>query len=268
MGRGRAARTLTPLLQAGGHEIMWSWAPSDRTPVAELAPVTLVLLAVPDAAIGEAVSRLADRASAVDEIWLHLSGATPGARARHDETRPRSAGALHPLQALPGTPTDADHLAGVTAGIDGEPAAMEAAERLALSLGMRPRRLSPETKPLYHAAAVHVAGHATALFTQGLEMMGAAGLTPEQAATALWPLMEGAVKNLRDADPSEVITGPVARGDAATVARHIAALEAKLPELAPAYRALARRALRLSRAQLGPDEVASLTRLLAVPDDG
>lgn len=262
MGRGRAARTLVPHLVDAGHEIAWQ---RDETDAHEpgLGPVDVVLLMVTDSAIEAAARGLADRPSAADEIWLHLSGSRPGSVCRVSEAVPAAAGCLHPLQALPGTEVPRSHLEGATAGIDGDPEACAAAERLARELGMVPRRLAPSDKVRYHAAAVHVAGHATALVAQAMRILGACGFDPDQARGALLPLVEGAIGNLREGAPEDVITGPAARGDEITIARHLAALDALDPHVAATYRLLAQSALDLSRQSLGPESAGRLRALLA-----
>lgn len=246
LGRGRAARSLAPLLAAVDLGPVWWWSRGDPSPISTLPAVDIVLLAVPDAAIEEAAAALSTRAGATEEIWLHLSGSRPGSVARHDAIHPRAAGCLHPVQALPGIEVDGSHLHGVTAGIDGEDDACQAAAIIAQALGMTPRRLSDGTKPLYHAAAVTVAGHATALFAQAQAMLAECGFDEPTARATLLPLMRGALDNLRHEPARSVVTGPIARADPATVAAHLRALDATDPHLAATYRRLARTALALS----------------------
>lgn len=268
VGRGRAARSLVSVLGQRGVAPVWWWGRSDGAPLAGLPAVDLVLLAVSDGAIAAVASELGGRPGAGGEVWLHLSGSLPGAAARATPACPRSAGCLHPLQALDGSAVGAEHLAGVTAGIDGEPAAVEAAEALARSLGMVPRRLAPGSKALYHAAAVTAAGHATALFAQAERMLAGCGFAEEEARAALRPLLAGAVANLASRPPAAAITGPMARGDVATIAAHLAALDALDAGLAATYRALAGEALALSRAGLAPETAAALEDTLAAGGPG
>ena len=143
-----------------------------------------------------------------------------------------------------------------------EAAAVEAAETIALRLGMQPVVVREGYKTLYHAAAVSVAGHVTALFAQAMEAMCLAGFEPESARDALLPLMRGALDNLALGLPSEVATGPIVRGDAETVACHLAALEAALPAVAAVYRRLARQALDMARPTLDHGQVTALERVL------
>lgn len=262
VGRGRAGRTLAPALRASGLELSWWWGRNTDGPAEDLATVDTVLFAVSDSAIEAAADTLSAREGACTEIWLHLSGSRPGSAVRISDICPAAAGSMHPLQALPGFEVPNSHFEGVIAGIDGDPEALVAGRSIAAALGMHPVPLTPGTKPLYHAAAVSVAGHATALFSQAMRTMSHAGFDPEEARDALLPLMRGALTNLASGLPSEVITGPIARGDAPTVAAHLAHLEAKEPEAAASYRGLAREALRLSRATLTEADYGAIEKLL------
>ena len=263
VGRGRAARTLEPALRGCGLSPSWWWSRGDAHPPAQLPPVDVILMAVSDDAIPSVATTLAQRESASEEVWLHLSGAHPGVAARVSEAIPAAAGALHPLQALPGVEVPETHWHGALAGLDGDALAMERAEEIARALGMRPMRLPPGSKALYHAAAVSVAGHATTLFSLAMETLSHAGFSSGEARDALLPLMRGALDNLSDALPAEAITGPIARGDALTVAAHLKALQEVSPRLAERYRALAQEALALSESSLPSAQAHALRQLLS-----
>jgi predicted short-subunit dehydrogenase-like oxidoreductase (DUF2520 family) len=172
---------------------------------------------------------------------------------------PLAVGCLHPLVALaPGADPS-----GAIAGIEGEAAAVVVAEMLARDAGLLPHAI-PAERALYHAAAVSVAGHATALFSQAMSLFEAAGFEREAARKALQPLFASAAANLARGAPEDVITGPASRGDTATVARHVAALEAHGDDdVLAVYRTLGREAVRLSAGRLEPGVVARLSALLA-----
>jgi predicted short-subunit dehydrogenase-like oxidoreductase (DUF2520 family) len=196
----------------------------------------LVIVATPDAAIAETAGLLApglERGALV----VHVSGACPLdeldklRRARPDV----AVGSLHPLQSLPSVEVGLARLPGSWCAIEGP----DAVERLAISLGLRPFRVAPTDRVQYHAAATIASNHLVALLGQVTRVAGDAGVPLE----ALWPLVRATVDNVEALGAGESLTGPVARGDADTVARHLDAVPA--PERA-AYRALATEALRLS----------------------
>ncbi len=184
------------------------------------APVDLVLLAVPDAAIP-------DVARAVPEgPWIaHVSGATT-LSALDPHTRRFS---VHPLQTLSRErgPEQLDRAwAAITAQSE---EAAEQATWLAATLGLRPFPLADADKPLYHAAAVIAGNYLVTLYRTAAQLFAEVGAPPE----ALVPLMERTIEN------GFVLTGPIARGDWGTVEAHLKTLEERAPEVAPLYRALA-----------------------------
>ncbi len=261
VGAGRAAGALIPRLLHAGHAISWQQPRRDDTPLEARPAVDVVLIAVRDGDIAGVLPALAARPSAKDEVWLHLSGSLPGSAARADAHRPRAAGCLHPIAALSGAsgtaPLDA------VAGIDGDEAACTVAERLASDVGLYPRRVVSDAKVLYHAAAVSVAGHATALVAQAMRLMARAGMPEDDARLALASLMGTAATNLRAGPAAAVITGPIARGDVGTVRAHLEALAAHGdPAITAVYRLLAKEALDISAPALGAEERADLRRLI------
>ncbi len=251
VGPGRAGTTLAVALVARG----WTPvavagrrpdAPSTRAAAARLGvpavPVDqagrdadLVLVATPDAAIADTALELAPglRPGA---LVVHLSGACPLEElGKLRVERPDVAtGALHPLQSLPSVELGLARLPGSWCAVDGAPAV----ERLALSLGMRPFRVDARQRARYHAAATIASNHLVALLGQAVRVAEAAGVPPE----ALLPLVRASVDNVEALGAGDALTGPVARGDADTVARHLDALP--VDERAT-YRTLATEALRL-----------------------
>jgi predicted short-subunit dehydrogenase-like oxidoreductase (DUF2520 family) len=253
IGGGRAARTLEPRLREAGHEIGWWWSRASPESIESLPPVEVVLLAVTDNAISEIAASLSTRDASGEEVWLHLSGARPPGDARVSPDRPRAVGTFHPMVALPGDGAPKDLLAGTTCGVGGDPMAAEHAATLARSLGMTAIEISDDQRPLYHAAAVSVAGHAIALLHQASEMLQRTGFNEAQARRALAALMASALRNLQDGSPAEIITGPIARGDSATVRLHLEALSSTDDHTLATYIHLASTALDLSAPDLSPE---------------
>jgi len=166
---------------------------------------------------------------------------------------------MHPLCALDG---ETDVMAGCVAGIDGEPAARERANALAQQLSMRPLVLDSKLKPLYHAAAVTVAGHAVALFSQAVEMLSACGLDERTGRDALLPLMKRAIAKLETMPAETAMTGPVPRGDECTVNGHLKALDSLPDNTRETYQRLANRSLQLVETALTPNTLAALRKTL------
>ena len=265
VGPGRAGTTLavaltargwTPIAVAGRHPTAPSTVGAAARLGAPAVPVEaaghdadLVLVATPDAAIAATGVALAPglREGA---LVVHLSGACPLEElGKLQAERPDVATAsLHPLQSLPSVELGVARLPGSWCAVDGPPVI----ERLALSLGLRPFRVATADRARYHAAASVASNHLVALLAQAARIAAEAGVPPD----ALLPLVRATVDNVDALGATDALTGPVARGDADTVARH---LDALAPSERVAYRALAAEALRLS----GRDDVA-LRELLGI----
>jgi predicted short-subunit dehydrogenase-like oxidoreductase (DUF2520 family) len=190
----------------------------DRTLPLETAD--LVVLCVPDAAIADVA------ASVPPGLWIaHVSGATPLA-ALHPHTNRFG---VHPLQTFTrarGAEQLDDAWAAVTAEL---PLARAAGRWFAAALGLRVFDLDEDQRALYHAGAVIASNYLVTLYRAAARALTAAGAPPE----ALVPLM------LRTIENGFQLTGPIARGDWATVDAHIDALERAVPDLVPMYRVLA-----------------------------
>ncbi len=217
------------------------------------AGADLVVLAPPDRVLAEVAGTIAPGLEP-GTIVVHLSGAHGlGVLAAATEERPGvTAGALHPLQTLPSIETGADRLAGSWAAVAGG----SAVAAIATDLGMHPFEVTDERRAGYHAAACVASNHLVALLGQVDRLAAFVGVPRE----AFEPLVRASVEHAFALGPARALTGPVARGDAATVAAHLAAIP---DEERRAYRAMAD-AARVLAARDDPD----LVELLTVGDDG
>jgi predicted short-subunit dehydrogenase-like oxidoreductase (DUF2520 family) len=147
---------------------------------------------------------------------------------------------LHPLASIPDELIGAERLtAGCSFAVDGDPLV----EEVVRSLGGRAFRVAPEERVRYHAAAVIASNHLVALLGQVQRVAAEAGLPLD----AYLDLVGQTVDNVRRLGPAAALTGPVARGDWATVYRHLIAIG---PAERHAYEAMAQQAARL----VGRDE--------------
>jgi predicted short-subunit dehydrogenase-like oxidoreductase (DUF2520 family) len=197
------------------------------------------LLAVPDGAIAEAAETIA---GAIPPLrWVgHTSGAT--GLAALDACAGASTFSLHPLQTVPGPDTD---LTAAPCAISGsDPAAEEFARTLAEHLGLRPFAVSEENRAAYHAAASIASNFLVALEESAAQLLARAGVDDPRELLA--PLVLRTAANWAE-DGAGALTGPIARGDEATVARHREAIDELAPELAPLYEALAERTRETAR---------------------
>lgn len=203
-----------------------------------------VVLAVVDDALPIVVSRLA--ASKVDwrgKVVIHTSG-YHGADALAVLTRRgASVGTLHPLMAVASPEEGLRRLPGAAFAVDGDRRAVEVAGRLARAAGGWALRVPPDARPGYHAAAVLAANCSVALIDAAAEVMQRAGIPRRLALAAIAPLVRGSVDNVSRLGPSRGLTGPVSRGDAATIAGHLQVLDGDIEEV---YRCLSRRMIALA----------------------
>jgi predicted short-subunit dehydrogenase-like oxidoreductase (DUF2520 family) len=219
-----------------------------------IAEAGVVILAVRDDGIRPLADALAaTRAITPDHVVLHLSG-VQGQEALGPLVTSRAAlGSLHPLQTIVEPERAAARLKGAWAAVEGMPRAVEAAERLARDLGMRPFRIATKAKAIYHAGAVFASNYLVVVEAMAQRLLRHAGLTDADAWAALRPLVEGTLENLGSAEPKDALTGPIARGDTATIVRHIESLTLDDGKL---YRALGRAALELAQKR-GMDEATA-----------
>ncbi len=190
----------------------------------------LLVIATRDAAIAPVAEQLAKHELAVRGA-VHLSGLTPVSALDALAARGIETGSFHPLQTLPTPEAGAARLEGAFIAITAPPALHDTLEQFADSLGATPFTLDDDNKPLYHAAAAAAANFPLAAFAMASDLFGAAGV-PWDAAR---PLVEAVVANAFDLGPRAALTGPVARGDVATVAAQLEAVAAGNPEWRVAF---------------------------------
>jgi predicted short-subunit dehydrogenase-like oxidoreductase (DUF2520 family) len=236
VGRGRAGRSFQGALRAAG----W-WVGTIAHDAPELAGaargVDLVLLCVPDSAIAEVAAAV----EVDDAVVAHCSGASTLAVL---EPHPRRA-SLHPLVALPDPVLGARRLVGAWFAVAGDPLARRVAEQLDGTVV----EVADAERVRYHAAAAMASNHLVALLGQVQRVAEQAGV-PLQAYL---DLARGALQDVAEVGPARALTGPVARGDDATVRAHLRALD---PAERPAYRVVADAAAGLAGRRIdwdGPD---------------
>jgi len=182
----------------------------------------LLFLAVPDGAISEMASRVARMNPPAALAVVHLSGALGLDALIALEGNPR--GSFHPLQSFP-TPREPEAFRGITVAVDASTTALRRRlARLARELGAKPKHVTGRERVLYHAAAVYASNFVDVVLYEAVRMLGTIGWTEAEATRALMPLVDGAVANVRKRGVVGALTGPIRRGDAETVARHLEAL--------------------------------------------
>jgi len=233
-----------------------------------VARSTLVLLTVPDDVLPGLVDGLAQTGGIrPGQLLAHASGRYGASVLEPAVRRGALPLALHPVMTFTGSSVDLQRLAGACFGVTSPDELRPVAEALVLEMGAEPVWVDEAARPLYHAALAAGANHLVTLVAASADLLRSAGV--EEPGRMLGPLLGAALDNaLRSGDAA--LTGPVARGDAATVAAHLRALSAAAPETVPAYVALARLTADriLAAGRLDPAAAGALLDVLASPSDG
>ncbi len=269
IGAGRLAAHLGLALQAIGRAPVHLGA-RDADRAAPLARQLGLPVVAPAAALqadwvfvcvrDDAIAPLCATLPWAAQLALHASGAT-----ELDALAPahRRAG-FHPLQLfadpLPAPEAARAAFAGISIGIEAGDD-FDALQQLALDLGAQPLRLAAGQRARYHAAANLAASGLFAPLQRAVELWSGALDLPQQAAwAALQPLAAGALRAASQQGLAAALSGPMARGDASVLARHLQALDGDAAE--PLYRELMRSLLGLAAQRLDAERLSALRELL------
>jgi predicted short-subunit dehydrogenase-like oxidoreductase (DUF2520 family) len=253
VGAGRVGAVLAAALRRSGLRVVAAHGLSDASrrradallPGVPLLPVSsvveqadLLLLAVPDDTLPGLVQGVA-RSTGFrrDQVVAHTSGRHGAAVLGPAAAAGATTMAVHPAMTFTGTEVDLDRLRGTRFGVTADEANLALADALVRLLGGAPVHIAEADRDLYHAALAQGANHLVTLVSDALGLLAEAGVA--DPAGTLRPLLEAALDNaLRDG--SAALTGPVARGDAGTVAAHLRTIASVAPDSVTLYVALAR----------------------------
>ena len=226
VGPGRVGAALARALRDAGVDVDGPLGRGERPERCDA-----IVLCVPDAEIPAA----AEIVTAAAPFVGHTSGATPLAALAHAGV---PAFGLHPLQSFahPGVPFD--RAGAAVAG--STPEALLFAPQLAERLGLKPFEIDDEGRAAYHAAASVASNLLVTLESSAETIAAGAGLGSGDARELLMPLVRQTVENVAELGPEAALTGPIARGDEATVEAQRAAVEAAAPQLLELFDELVR----------------------------
>ncbi len=220
-----------------------------------------IVVAVPDRAVPEVAARISGRGPGV---VLQTCGSLGPSDLGPVLGRRTSCATFHPLQTFPDPAAGAAALRGSVFGVCGTGAAAAWCDRLAGLLGGSVVAVPEDRLPVYHAAAVIASNCAVVLADAALELMELAGVDRDAAARAVRPLMESSVGNALTMNAGQALTGPVARGDADTVRRHLDAMKGLPAPLRELYRKFGQHLLPLAvRRGLSPADADAVRLALA-----
>ena len=232
----------------------------------EAAQANVVIVCVRDPQLDDAMQEVALAARggriARDTVILHTSAIAEPAALPALSSAGYPGGTFHPLVPFTDPDVSAELLRKAWIGIDGENAAKNASRRLAGHLGARTLEIPPGRKAAYHAAAVISSNFPVVLASVAGHLLHEIGIPDASAYQAVDSLMSGAIANMKQAIPDDALTGPVMRGDAETVGKHLRALEGLEPAR-EIYRSLSSAAVEIARNRgTDPRKLAAVGALL------
>ncbi|HXX71362.1 MAG TPA: DUF2520 domain-containing protein [Candidatus Acidoferrum sp.] len=272
VGAGRVGRTIGKRLRESGWQI---GAVVTRSAVTSRAAVRAIgagrsgtnlalgvfadvtLLAVPDDALATVAATLAKIGGLRwrGKVVLHTSGALDSSVLAPLARLGAATGSLHPMQTFGGKIIP--NLGGVTIAIEGAAKALRMGRTIARTLGGVPVVIAGRDKPVYHLTAVLAAGSGFPLIETSIQMLVGIGFSRRRAFRTLLPLTRQMLDNIERIGSRAAWTGPLSRGDYATIAKHIRALQRYPREVRQSYAALALLAGRV----LATDPPAALKRI-------
>lgn len=220
----------------------------------------LVFITTSDAAIAPTTAEAQWRAG---QVVAHCSGALTAEVLAPARAAGAHVASCHPFYTLASVDAPSSDFSGVTFGLEGDEPALTVLRPLVAALGGRAVQVAAEHKPLYHLASVLASNHVVSLLEAAVRLLAVAGVDEQAATSAVTTIAGRAVANVAAMGAPAALTGPVARGDVATVERHLAGLAGSAPGLLPLYRALVADTVPLAgrKGTLGVAEAAALLRI-------
>ena len=231
----------------------------DNQAVAEAAD--LVFITTSDDAIASVAQEVRWRAG---QSIVHCSGADSTAVLEPARQAGAHVGGFHPLQTFAGVRQAVENLPGSTFALEAEEPLLTTLKRMAEDLGGHWITLDAADKPAYHAAAVLTSNYLVTLVKMATDLWKTFDIPPDEAVTALMPLIRGTLHNIETVGLPNCLTGPIARGDTGTIQKHLATIGAKTPSLLPAYRELGLQTIpvALAKGKISQDRARELDTML------
>ncbi|WP_159917664.1 Rossmann-like and DUF2520 domain-containing protein [Pantoea sp. 18069] len=226
-----------------------------RHPQEAVDAADLVFLTVPDDAIQSLASGLRWRQG---QSVVHCSGATEVSVLAQAQEQGAQIGGFHPLQLFADPVLALPRVAGSSVAIEACEALLPTLTQLAESVGYRPITLPPGVRGRYHAATNYSASFLLSLLREACDLWNAFGVDDKTALAALLPLAHGTLDAAEARGLAGALSGPISRGDAGVVRRHVTDLAATSADAVEFYRTMARRQILLAKenGRLSPDDIA------------
>ena len=254
VGAGKVGSALAVALQRAGYPIAGIASRSLKSakelgrrlgvsysdfPAAIAAGAKIVFITTPDREIANAAQIIAGSGGFnKEQVVVHTSGLLPASAIDVAKKYGAAIAAFHPLQSFADVETAVSNLPGSYFSMQGDPAALEILQQITEDLQGSSFIIKEQDKPLFHAAATVTSNYLVAVIHLAAGLFGKLGVEREQSVQALFPLIQGTLNNIESAGTVQALTGPVERGDAATLQSHMAALSKLGPAERQAYKIL------------------------------
>jgi predicted short-subunit dehydrogenase-like oxidoreductase (DUF2520 family) len=230
-----------------------------------------VFIAVPDSSIKAVAFRIVQSSGLSglkDKVFLHCSGALSSEVLECIRKEGGWTGSLHPIQSFPDRQASWKNMFGIYFGFEGLPEAEAASKEVVDLLDGTMLKINKSSKCLYHTAACVLSNYMVTLSHTAARMLEHAGIDRETGSRAFAPLLQSTLENINRLGSVEALTGPISRGDSATIAAHLEALEQQMPDETELYRSLGRETvlLALEKGTIDEDKAEELRWLLGISD--
>lgn len=207
--------------------------------VDEMRPAGVWMIATRDDAIVPSCTALAAAGRIVPgDIVFHVSGATPSSDLRAAEAKGARVASVHPIKTFTDAAQAARTFAGTYCAAEGHPEALAVLRPAFERIGASVFDIAPELKPVYHSGGVMACNYLVALIEVALRAHEKGGIPRRASLKALEPMVRETVDAIFDKGPAAALTGPISRGDVATVRRQAGRVRAWDPEIGALYRGL------------------------------
>ncbi len=217
----------------------------------------LVFITTPDGVIQEVVSQARWRPGS---SVVHCSGADSTDILEPARQAGAMVGGFHPLQTFASVERALENIPGSTFAIEAEEPLLTTLRDIAGALGGRSIKLEAGDKVLYHAAAVFASNYLVTLVKMATDLWKTFSIPTDRSIPALLPLIRGTLHNIETIGIPDCLTGPIARGDAGTIDKHLKALQEKAPELLFPYKELGLQTvpIALAKGKIGLEKAVEL----------
>lgn len=172
------------------------------------------------------------------QILVHMSGAASSKILKKAKQKGCFVYSLHPLQAFAEINKAVADLENTVFSIEGDIEKIDMIENILKVTGNKYFKLTSEQKSIYHASACVVSNYLVALMDYGLSLFESIGIDKGDGYKALYPLIEGTIRNIYNLGTEAALTGPIARGDIETINKHIESLMTIVPDKLETYKTL------------------------------